>query len=177
MKIIIFASLLWLGLATPVHFPTGLNDNTKLVSYKVFGNLEVGIPEVALRDGKKQEMAEDMGFVHFESADTLIQIKLRKKENEALPLSMIKGLTDEMATGFYKGTILQSEILTVNGIEFFVSDIRGHWNGEEEVIGMFRYYFNAGSDSYNLLMRYPEKDIEKTKKLKYRMLESVKWGK
>jgi hypothetical protein len=121
-------------------------------------------------------VAEDMGFVHFESADTLIQIKLRKKENEALPLTMIKGLTDEMATGFYKGTILQSEILTVNGIEFFVSDIRGHWNGEEEVIGMFRYYFNAGSDSYNLLMRYPEKDIEKTKKLKYRMLESVKWG-
>lgn len=89
-------------------------------------------------------------------------------------LSQVKGLMDNMSTSMYDGTILRSEVVRINNIEIFVTDIKGQWNGSGDVIGMFRYYFNVKGNSFNLLMKYPSDLIDKTKDLKEKMLNSIK---
>jgi hypothetical protein len=115
---------------------------------------------------------EEMGFANFLTKDEKIDIKIR--EMDETDLSQVKGLIDALSTSLYNGTILRSELVKVNNIEFFVTDIKGQWNGSGDVIGMFRYYFNAQGNSYNLLMKYPADLIDKTNDLKDKMLRSVK---
>lgn len=113
-----------------------------------------------------------MGFAHFTTPDKKIEIKVRKMDEA--DLSQVKILIDTLSKSLYNGTFIRSEIVKINGIDVFVIDIKGQWNGTGEVIGMFRYYLNAKGSSYNLLMRYPAALTEKTHGLKERLLQSIK---
>jgi hypothetical protein len=149
-----------------------INNNSNLKPHKLFGAIEVAVPETVSRLETNKEIVEEMGFANFLTKDEKIDIKIR--EMDETDLSQVKGLIDALSTSLYNGTILRSELVKVNNIEFFVTDIKGQWNGSGDVIGMFRYYFNAQGNSYNLLMKYPADLIDKTNDLKDKMLRSVK---
>jgi hypothetical protein len=149
-----------------------ISNNTSLKSHKLFGAIEIGIPENVNRVEANKEIVEDAGFAYFSTADKKIDITVRKM-SEA-DLSQVKNLMDNLSKSVYNGTIVRSEIVKINGIEFFVTDIKGQWNGAGDVIGMFRYYFNIKGESYNLLMKYPVDLVDKTKDLKEKLLHLIK---
>jgi hypothetical protein len=149
-----------------------LDNRTKLESHIVFEKIEILVPEVAKRLQTNKEMAEEMGFAKFASGDEKIEITFRKMEK--VNLSEVKTMMDGMSESLYNGKIVRSEIIEINKIKVFVTDIKGQWNGAGEFIGMFRYYFNAEGDSYNLLMQYPADSIDKTKELKDKMINSIR---
>ena len=171
MKRLVILTLACLSLTT-CNAQDVINNNSPLKSHTVFQSIKVGIPEPVSRLETNKELVEEMGFAHFSTADEKIEIKFRKMDKVDLP--QVKGLIENLSTSMYNGTILRSEIITINDIEFFVIDIKGQWNGSGDVIGMFRYYFNAKGNSYNLLMRYPADLIEETNELKDKMLQSIK---
>ena len=149
-----------------------LNDSTMLVNYTLFNRITIGIPEQAIASEKNNgRKLKKMGFAFFGSEDGRIDITVRKMD--LLPLENVKSMMDAMSVNFYKGEIMRSEIVHVNGIELYVTDISGYWNGSDEKIGMFRYYFNSGRASYNLLMKYPVAALSTSKQLKQEMLESI----
>lgn len=149
-----------------------LNDSTPLIPYNVFNVLTIGIPELAMPSEKNNSLLlNKTGFAIFTSNDGKIDITIRKKEYP--PLEDLKTLTDEMSIGMYNGKIIRSEIIQRNGIEIFISDISGYWNGEKEKIGMFRYYIKKGDEGYSLLMKYPYSQINSSALLKTRMIESI----
>ncbi|GHN02126.1 hypothetical protein WSM22_36150 [Cytophagales bacterium WSM2-2] len=149
-----------------------IDDSSNLKQHQLFRSIEIGIPENVGRLETNKEVVEKMGFADFSSTDKKIGIKIR--EMTEADLSEIKDSMDGLATSLYNGTILTSEVIQINGIDFFVTDIKGQWNGRGDTIGMFRYYFNAKGNCYNLWMRYPVDLINKTTDLKKRMLQSIK---
>ncbi|WP_075590035.1 hypothetical protein [Labilibacter marinus] len=151
---------------------SNLSDTTKLINYTLFNEITIGIPDLALASEKNEDKkVKKLGFAFFESKDEKVDITVRKMDY--LPIEEVRSMMDMMSVGMYKGEIKRSEIIQINGIKIFVTDISGHWNGQDERIGMFRYYFNKGNDSYNLLMKYPDSVIKMTKKLKENMLKSI----
>ena len=104
-----------------------------------------------------------------------MNIELTRERYQTLLMLMYCGEwgLNSYKTTMYKGEIIRSEIIDINGIEIYVTDISGHWNGQEEKTGMFRYYFDKKDASYNLLMKYPDSEIKTTKALKDNMLKSI----
>jgi hypothetical protein len=156
-------------------FTQGRLDNTsKLENHKVFGVLEVAIPEHAKRQEATMERSEKMGFANFSSPDKKIEVHLRKMDEVSLQLvkDMIDGTSATPPP--YKGTVLRSEIVLINDLHVYVTDIKGQWNGENEIMGIFKYHFNAKGHSFNLHMSYPAEAIEATRELKEKMLQAIK---
>lgn len=148
-----------------------LSNETGLEKHKIFKIIEISVPDMAKRLENNKEIVEEMGLAKFASADKKVEITFRKMENVNLP--EIKSMMDGMAESMYNANILRSEIIEVNKIKIFVTDIRGQWNGKGDIIGMFRYYFNVKGDSYSLLMTYPPNSIDSSKGLKDKMINSI----
>jgi len=149
-----------------------LNDSTALIQYALFDEITVAIPSLAIAAERNSDAkVKGMGFAFFASKDEKIDITVRKME--VMPLEELKTMMDMMSVSMYQGDILRSELIKVNGIEIYVTDISGHWNGQDEKIGMFRYYFNMGESSFNLLMKYPFSAIKTSMKLKQQMIQSI----
>lgn len=170
MKVLLILDLFFACLT--IGSAQDIGHNSTMKEYVLFKSIRVGIPEEIKRIEMNMDLVEEMGFAHFSTADKKTEITIRQMEE--MDLAQVKGMMDGLSTSMYNGKILKSEVVRINNIEFFVTDIKGQWNGKGEVIGMFRYYFNSSGNSYNLLMKYPVDLIDKTKKMKEKMLESIK---
>ena len=158
----------------------GLRDGMPLRSQLLFGELWMDLPESVLKtelDTAKQELRDafeyEVGMRNFYDSLGTLDIGFRKRE-AGLSRASIRKLTENMATGFYRGTIYRSEEFTVNGLDIFVLDMIGYWNGAKEPSSMFFLVVYTETHTYDLTMRYPEADFDYSDAIKEEMIYSIR---
>jgi len=168
----VFSTILLVTFVLCCNAQNNINNDSKLKIHNVFDNIKIGIPEVIKRVETNAELTEKMGFIYFKDEAETLDITFRRMDY--MDLEQLKVMMDMMSTNMYNGTIIRSEVVkNVNSTLIYVTNIEGQWNGSGEKIGMFRYYFNVGQDSYNLLMKYPKADINSSKELLNKMVNSI----
>ena len=158
----------------------GLKDGMSLKSELLFGELWMDLPESVLKPEldttrliMRDLFEDEVGMRRFNDSLGTLNISFRKRE-VGLSRSSIQKLIINMATGFYRGTIYRQEELTVNGLDVFVLDMIGYWNGAKEASSMFFLVVYTESHTYNLTMRYPEEDFDYSDAIKEEMIYSIR---
>ncbi|MEL6254449.1 MAG: hypothetical protein AAFR87_20740 [Bacteroidota bacterium] len=158
----------------------GLRDGMILKPQLLFGELRMDLPESVLKieldTGRlvlRDVFEHEAGMRSFYDSLRTLNISFRKRE-AGLSRSSIQKLTSNMATGFYRGTIYRQEELSVNGLDIFVLDMIGYWNGAKEPSSMFFLHVYTESHTYNLTMRYPEEDFDYSDSIKEEMIYSIR---
>ncbi|MEM8887758.1 MAG: hypothetical protein AAGD28_07205 [Bacteroidota bacterium] len=158
----------------------GLRDDMRLKSQLLFGDLWMDLPESVLTpelDTAKlivRDLFEDgAGMRKFRDSLGVLDFSFRKRE-VGLSRSSIQKLITNMATGFYRGTIYRQEELNVNGLDIFVVDMIGYWNGAKEPSSMFFLVVYTETHTYKLTMRYPEEDFDYCDAIKEEMIYSIR---
>ncbi|MDW3650447.1 MAG: hypothetical protein R8P61_25460 [Bacteroidia bacterium] len=158
----------------------GLRDGMSLKPQLLFGELWIDLPQSVLKtelDTARLAMRDvfehEVGMRKFNDSLETLYISFRKRE-AGLSRSSIRKLTENMATGFYRGTIYRKEEFTVNGLDVFVLDMIGYWNGAKEPSSMLFLVVFTETHTYNLSMRYPEEDFDYSDAIKEEMIYSIR---
>ncbi|WP_370087805.1 hypothetical protein [Ekhidna sp.] len=148
------------------------NDSTNLKPFQFFDQLELSLPYWLTLTEKQKELSEPLGHIYIDSDDNLIKIQISQRER--IELAAIKELTPELHTSLYNARFLYDTLFSINGIEFYVVDSQGNWNGNPIEEGIFRIYLNSRTNNYSLLIRYPVNFVRQSKRLKSRVLNSIR---
>ena len=155
----------------PCLIKSMLNDTTRITEHFVFNKINVGIPVNTPMLNNNAALGEKLGYAYFASEDGSVDITLNM--DDVMPLDKLKAISPALSKELYGAEIIKSEIRKINGINVYVLDMVGYWNGHGNKIGIFRYYLNSNKNSFNLLMKYPAKDVNRCIDLKDKMLNSI----
>lgn len=168
-SVLLLTGIVLFSCSTKKELNRQLDPNQKLIPYTFFGIMQLSIPESCTRLGEEPiSIASDIYL--FENETKTVALKIRKKE--AVDLSVIQQLSEQMASSFYKGEIHRSEIQTINGRQVYLLDMTGFWNGSLVKESWMKFYTVNEQHLYQCLIRYPEADRKTSTKLRNSILNS-----
>ena len=146
------------------------SDSTELKTVMAFETFHVDIPNfLKLTDHKiSDDPVNDYENITYSSKSGKIFIVIRRQVY--LPLLELKSTWRDMISN--KERIKKDEIIVINGIETYVHEMQGTTLRTDS--NELRYWFWINEKSYSLLMIYPDDAFDKTKKLRERIINSLR---
>jgi hypothetical protein len=150
---------------------SGLNSSEKLIQETFFKKMTLLIPENYNRTGN-QTAGNIFDMINIESQDNTVWIHIRTMTNT--DLESVKEVHESMASEFYNGNILKSELSDKNSHKVYLFEMTGYWNGSKIKESWMKYFVVANEITYQFLIKYPERDRVSTVEFRNKIIESIK---
>lgn len=157
-------------------------DGMPLQDTLIFGELRILVPESVLRPPVRDDtlalallesIEMDLGKKRFSDESGKLSLKFNNREG-LKSRGTIQKMFSNFATGLYRGEIYRREELTVNGLDVFILDSIGYWDGEKEPSCIFVMIIYTESNTYTLELVYPEEDFDYSDAVKEEIIYSIK---